>query len=111
MPGRRARIRTDPGLARAFVEETGVDALAVSIGAVLKQAYLAALAGALSRYRFPMSPHEFLGMGGSSDILVAAREAVKTKAKELLVLSGSAERAGNQNGPRCLPPMVPNRER
>jgi len=152
---------TDPDLARAFVEETGVDALAVSIGnvhiltrgtaaldfaslgsihekvdvplvihggsglppesismliglgvaklnygTVLKQAYLAALADALPRYSFPMSPHEFLGMGGSSDILIAAREAVKTKAKDLLALSDSAGRADT----RKQAPSVPSRD-
>ena len=150
-PGEHPGELTDPDLARAFVEETGVDALAVSIGnihiltrgvaaldfdalrrihetvdvplvihggsglppesigtlirlgvaklnygTVLKQAYLGALAQALPRYRFPMSPHEFLGMGGDSDILVAARDAVKTRVKELLVLSGSVGQAAHK---------------
>ncbi len=56
----------------------------LNYGTVLKQVYLAALRESLPRYQPPMSPHPFLGMGGSLDILVAAREAVKTKVKELL---------------------------
>jgi ketose-bisphosphate aldolase len=65
----------------------------LNYGTVLKQVYLAALRESLPRYQSPMSPHPFLGMGGSQDILVAAREAVKTKVKELLVLSKSAGQA------------------
>ena len=130
---------TDPALARAFVKETGIDALGVSIGnvhvltrgkasidigslqkiqaevqiplvihggtgfppeyagvaislgvakfnfgTILKQVYLAAIREKVSAYEEPMSPHEFLGMGGKQDILVAGREAVKLKAKELI---------------------------
>jgi len=136
---------TDPRLARSFVDETGVDALSVSIGNVhiltkgkspvniealqriqaevkvplvihggtgfpaesageviglgvakfnfgtaLKQAYLAAIAKSLSAYKMPMNPHFFLGMGGEQDILVAGREAVKSKAKELILQYGYA---------------------
>jgi fructose-bisphosphate aldolase, class II len=138
-------ILTDPRLARSFVEETGVDALSVSIGNVhiltkgkasvniealqriqaevkvplvihggtgfpanaagevislgvtkfnfgtgLKQAYLAAIAKSLSAYKIPMNPHFYLGMGGEQDILVAGREAVKSKAKELILQYGYA---------------------
>jgi ketose-bisphosphate aldolase len=138
-------ILTEPRLARSFVEETGVDALSVSIGNVhiltkgkspvnletlqriqaevkvplvihggtgfpaesagevislgvtkfnfgtaLKQAYLAAIAKGLAAYRVPMNPHFFLGMGGEQDILVAGREAVKSKAKELILQYGYA---------------------
>lgn len=136
---------TDPALARAFVEETGIDALGVSIGnvhvltrgkasidipslrriraavqiplvihggtgfppecageaislgvakfnfgTILKQAYLAAIREKLAAYEEPMSPHEFLGMGGKQDILVAGREAVKLKARELIQTYGFA---------------------
>jgi fructose/tagatose bisphosphate aldolase len=146
--GHAAGSRTDPVAARAFAAETGIDALAVSVGNIhilteghspldfdtlarlrdavpvplvlhggtglppesietvirlgvaklnygtlLKQAYLEALRAALSCYAAPMSPHEFLGMGGERDILTAGREAVKAKAKWLLSLSGSAGRA------------------
>jgi ketose-bisphosphate aldolase len=139
---------TDPELARTFVEETGVDALGVSIGnvhvmtegkatidlealrrisaavkiplvlhggsgfppelarevaalgvakinfgTVLKQAYLAATAKAMDHYQESRNPHALLGMGGEQDILVAAREGVKVKVKELLSLYGSAGRA------------------
>jgi len=138
-------ILTEPRLARSFVEETGVDALSVSIGNVhiltkgkspvnietlqriqaevkvplvihggtgfpaesagevirlgvtkfnfgtaLKQAYLAAIAKSLAAYRMPMNPHFFLGMGGEQDILVAGREAVKNKTKELILQYGYA---------------------
>jgi fructose/tagatose bisphosphate aldolase len=136
---------TDPALARAFVKETGIDALGVSIGnvhvltrgkasidipalqkiqaevqiplvihggtgfppeyagvaislgvakfnfgTILKQVYLAAIREKLAAYEEPMSPHEFLGMGGKQDILVAGREAVKLKAKELIQTYGFA---------------------
>jgi len=134
-PGRM----TDPKLARAFVDQTGIDALGISIGNThvlttgkaridleglarireqvdvplvihggtgfppecaskaielgvakfnfgtnLKQTFLAALRQGLDRYQEPMNPHPFLGMGGSDDILVAAREAVKQRVKELI---------------------------
>jgi fructose/tagatose bisphosphate aldolase len=147
--GHTAGELTDPEAARAFAAETGIDALAVSVGNVhilteghspldlevlarirdsvsvplvlhggtglppdaiesvirlgvaklnygtlLKQAYLAALRERLPRYSPPMSPHEFLGMGGAQDVLAAARDAVKCKVKWLLELSGSANRAG-----------------
>lgn len=65
----------------------------LNYGTLLKQAWLAAVGEALACYAPPMSPHPFLGMGGSADILVAGREAVKSKMKWLLELSGSAGRA------------------
>jgi len=140
--------RTTPEGAKAFVEETEIDALGVAVGNVhiltegnsplnlqvlteigkavsvplvlhggtgipledagpairlgvakvnfgtgLKQAYLAALREKLARYREPMSPHPFMGMGGQDDILVAGREAVKLKCQELMRAFGSAGRA------------------
>ena len=136
---------TDPGLAKSFVDETGIDALSVSIGnvhvltsgkapvnmealrriraqvevplvvhggtgfpsecaadviklgvakfnfgTVLKQAYLAAVREKLARYREPMNPHLFLGMGGAEDLMVAGKEAVKHKVKELIQQYGFA---------------------
>ena len=136
---------TDPVAARAFVEETGIDALSVSIGnvhvltkgkasidtaalrkicaavkiplvlhggsglppecaeevidlgvakfnfgTVLKQAYLAAVRKKLANYKEPMNPHLFLGMGGQEDILIAGREAVKLKVKEIIRMYGFA---------------------
>ncbi len=138
---------TDSKRARAFVQETGIDALGVSIGNVhiltrgkaeinldslnrihdavdiplvihggtgfpaehagqaialgvakfnfgtnLKQAYLAALRAALGAYGEPMNPHHFLGMGGEKDIMVAGRNAVKQKVKELILAYGYAGR-------------------
>jgi ketose-bisphosphate aldolase len=138
-------VITDPSLARAFVEETGVDALSVSIGNVhiltqgkapidiealkqlraavkvplvlhggtgfpaeraaevialgvakfnfgtaLKQAYLAAVREAIKAYHEPMNPHVFLGMGGPEDVMVAGRDAVKLKVKELIQNYGFA---------------------
>ena len=138
---------TDPQAARAFVEETGIDALGVAVGNVhiltegkepvdkdalarihdavrvplvlhggtgiplefapelirfgvakinfgtsLKQAYLEAVRTKLAAYQVPMSPHPFLGMGGPEDIMVAGREAVKIKARELMrALGGSGK--------------------
>lgn len=139
---------TDPETARRFVQETGIDALAVSIGnihiltdgkasvdrdalrrvgesvnvplvlhggtsiahenlrdfvkmgvakfnfgTVLKQAYLEAVREGLAKYERPMNPHAFLGVGGNLDIMIAGREAVKSKVKELLHASGSVGRA------------------
>jgi len=139
---------TDPEMARVFVEDTGIDALAVSVGnvhvltagqatidldafrrirdrvavplvvhggtsvareglqalvgagvaklnfgTILKQAYLDAIRRQIERYQRPMNPHAFLGMGGETDIMVAGRNAVKRKVKELLQISGSAGRA------------------
>jgi ketose-bisphosphate aldolase len=138
---------TDPQRARAFVQDTGIDALGISIGNVhvltrgkarinldslkkihqavdiplvihggtgfpaehagqaialgvakfnfgtnLKQAYLAALRQALGAYAEPMNPHHFLGMGGDKDIMVAGRNAVKQKVKELILAYGFAGR-------------------
>jgi fructose-bisphosphate aldolase class II len=138
-------VITDPRVAKAFVEETRVQALSVSIGNVhimtkgkaavdlealrrireavdvplvvhggtgfppesaadviglgvtkfnfgttLKQAYLAALRDKMAAYHEPMNPHPFLGMGGPEDILVAGREAVKTRVKELIQQYGFA---------------------
>ena len=139
---------TDPKGARAFVEETGIDALGVAIGNVhiltrgtakinldslkkihsvvdiplvihggsgfpaehagevialgvakfnfgtnLKQAYLAAVRQALGAYAEPMNPHPFLGIGGDKDIMVAGRNAVKQKTKELILAYGYAGRS------------------
>jgi ketose-bisphosphate aldolase len=136
---------TDAEGARAFVKETGIDALGVAIGNVhiltrgtakinldslkkiheaveiplvihggsgfpvehageaialgvakfnfgtnLKQAYLAAVRQALGAYAEPMNPHPFLGIGGDKDIMVAGRNAVKQKARELILAYGYA---------------------
>jgi hypothetical protein len=60
---------------------------------VLKQGYLAATREKLVNYREPMNPHPFLGMAGRDDVLVAGKEAVKGKVKELLEAFGSAWKA------------------
>ena len=141
-------VITDPQVAKSFVEETGVQALSVSIGNVhimtegkaavnlealrkirevvdvplvvhggtgfpaesaaaviglgvtkfnfgttLKQAYLAAVREKMAAYHEPMNPHLFLGMGGPEDIMVAGREAVKTRVKELIQQYGFAGKA------------------
>jgi fructose-bisphosphate aldolase class II len=64
-----------------------------NFGTGLKQAYLRALQGHLRKYREPMNPHPFVGMGGGKDILVAAREAVKREVIKLLQAFGSAGKA------------------
>jgi fructose/tagatose bisphosphate aldolase len=66
----------------------------INFGTALKQAYLAAVREALQLYHEPMNPHPFLGMGGKDDVLMAGREAVKLKVKELLEAFGSAWKAG-----------------
>ena len=138
---------TDPLLAGSFVDETGIDALSVSIGnvhvltsgtapvnlealrrikaqvrvplvihggtgfpsesagdviklgvakfnfgTVLKQAYLSAIGEKLRPYHEPMNPHPFLGMGGPEDLMVAGKEAVKRKVKELIQQYGFANK-------------------
>lgn len=67
----------------------------INFGTALKQEYLAAIREKLAAYEEPMSPHPFLGMGGPEDILVAAREAVKAKVKELLTQCGATGRAAS----------------
>lgn len=78
-------------LAQDFIR-LGVDK--VNFGTVLKQAYLEAVREKPEAYQAPMSPHPFLGMGGSQDIIVAGAEAVKMKAKTLLHAFGSVGKAG-----------------
>ncbi len=65
----------------------------VNFGTVLKQAYLAAVGEKLGKYKEPMSPHPFLGMGGENDLVVAGREAVKAEVVKLLRAFGSAGKA------------------
>jgi ketose-bisphosphate aldolase len=65
----------------------------VNFGTGLKQAYLAAIGKKLAKYKEPMSPHPFLGMGGENDLLVAGREAVKAEVAKLLRAYGSAGKA------------------
>jgi len=64
-----------------------------NFGTALKQAYLKAVDERLKDYSPSSDPHPFLGMGGSKDIMVAGKEAVKKKVKELLAATGSAGRA------------------
>src|SRR2546422_2575391 len=47
----------------------------------------------LEEYREPQNPHIFLGMGGEKDVLVAGREAVKLKVKQLIRMCGSERKA------------------
>jgi ketose-bisphosphate aldolase len=78
-----------------FPAESAADAIGLGVtkfnfGTTLKQVYLAALRGKMAAYCEPMNPHPFLGMGGPEDILVAGREAVKTRVKELIQQYGFA---------------------
>jgi fructose/tagatose bisphosphate aldolase len=61
-----------------------------NFGTALKQAYLGAVREAIKAYHEPMNPHVFLGMGGAEDVMVAGREAVKLKVKELIQNYGFA---------------------
>jgi len=140
-------IITDPDLAAEFVQDTGIDALAVSVGnvhiltegqatvnldilrrirervsvplvihggtslapgtvremtrlgvakvnfgTVLKQAYLEAVRTSLAKYHVPSSPHEFLGIGGPEDVMMAGREAVERGVERLIEVCGSKGR-------------------
>jgi ketose-bisphosphate aldolase len=137
---------TDPATAEKFVEETGIDLLAVSAGNVhihvggeqdldldhleaihrrvniplvlhggtgitsqtlkeaislgvakvnygtyLKQRYLKAVQAALSRQ--PSNPHELLGMGGESDVMVIGRLAVRDAVLERIEILGCCGKA------------------
>jgi ketose-bisphosphate aldolase len=64
-----------------------------NFGTALKQAYLQAIDKALKDYSAGSDPHPFLGIGGKKDIMVAGKEAVKKKVKELLAATGSAGKA------------------
>ncbi len=70
----------------------------INFGTTLKQVYLEAVRQKLAAYQRPMSPHPFLGMGGEEDILVAGREAVKQKVRELVTLTRSAGKASQAGG-------------
>ncbi len=65
----------------------------INYGTTLKQVYLAAVQKALAPYHEPLSPHPFVGLGGAQDVLVAGREAVRLKARELMMHCGSAGKA------------------
>jgi len=65
----------------------------INFGTVLKQVYLDAVRGKLTAYEHPMNPHPFVGMGGRADILMAGRQAVKQKVKELITLCDAAAKA------------------
>ena len=78
-----------------FPAESAADVIGLGVtkfnfGTTLKQAYLAAVREKMAAYREPMNPHLFLGMGGPEDIMVAGREAVKARVKELIQQYGFA---------------------
>jgi fructose-bisphosphate aldolase class II len=78
-----------------FPAESAADAIGLGVtkfnfGTTLKQAYLAAVREKMAAYQEPMNPHLFLGMGGPEDIMVAGREAVKARVKELIQQYGFA---------------------
>lgn len=80
-----------------FPVESAADAIRLGVtkfnfGTTLKQVYLAAVREKMAAYQEPMNPHLFLGMGGSEDIMVAGREAVKKRVKELIQKYGFALR-------------------
>ena len=63
----------------------------VNYGTYLKQDYLRAVRRALSRE--VVNPHEVLGMGGSDDVMVAGREAVRDAVLERIELLGCCGKA------------------
>ena len=67
-----------------------------NFGTLLKQAYLQAIDKGLKNYSAGSDPHPFLGMGGKKDIMIAGKEAVKKKVKELLAATGSAGKAARR---------------
>jgi ketose-bisphosphate aldolase len=88
-----------------FPRELAREAIALGVakfnfGTTLKQVYLKTLQQKLASYVEPMSPHPFLGMGGPDDILVAGRDAVKQRVKELICDYGFAGRAAEIRSPK-----------
>ena len=78
-----------------FPAESAADVIGLGVtkfnfGTTLKQVYLAAVREKMRTYQVPMNPHPFLGMGGPEDIMVAGREAVKVRVKELIQQYGFA---------------------
>lgn len=65
----------------------------INFGTALKQAYLAAISKALEKYREPMDPHPFLGVGGAQDVLVAGRRSVRERVANLMFQCGSKGKA------------------
>lgn len=65
----------------------------VNYGTYLKQKYLAAIRTALSRPE--TNPHELLGLGGTQDIMVAGRKAVRDAVLERIGPLGCRDRAMN----------------
>jgi len=61
----------------------------VNFGTGLKQEYLEAVQRGVAVYRRTLSPHEFLGMGGTDDVMIAGRTAVKREVMRLIALCGS----------------------
>jgi ketose-bisphosphate aldolase len=64
-----------------------------NFGTVLKQSFLAAMKERLADYAEPMNPHPFLGMGRPQDVMVAGRQAMAAKVKDILVCFRSAGKA------------------
>jgi len=78
-----------------FPVESAADVIGLGVtkfnfGTTLKQVYLSAVREKMAAYHEPMNPHLFLGMGGPEDIMVAGREAVKKRVKELIQQYGFA---------------------
>jgi ketose-bisphosphate aldolase len=65
----------------------------VNYGTYLKQRYLAAMRGAFEAEKVPGNPHELLGMGGTRDVLVAGRLAVRDAVLERIESLGCCGRA------------------
>lgn len=55
-----------------------------NFGTNLKQVYLSALKEKLKGYCESMNPHPVIGMGGDQDVMTAARDAVRSKAVEII---------------------------
>jgi fructose/tagatose bisphosphate aldolase len=66
----------------------------VNYGTYLKQRYLQALRAALLQQ--PSNPHELLGMGGPSDVMVAGRLAVRDAVLERITLLGCCDKVPSE---------------
>lgn len=76
---------------KALKQAIGLGVAKVNYGTYLKQRYLAAVRGALKSDE--SNPHELLGMGGASDIMAAARIAVRDAVLERIGWLGCCGKA------------------
>jgi ketose-bisphosphate aldolase len=71
----------------------------INFGTILKQAYLEAVRERLATYGPSLNPHNYLGIGGSEDMMTAGREAVQREIEGIMEICGSAGRVAHDFSP------------